>query len=367
MKVRPMNKSAWIFGICASTWGTLGLVGTASAGEFVTPRVQADQRDVPFCSSRIGCLLSGVALPDYGASVAVPMQTAEPAVDHRVPSAKPLRLAQTRKSKRMRQVTITADPNEAGRLKSLLAAMPRIADVKIVGPGAAPDSQTDFALKTTLDRSNGERRPLFGEQMQVLAGADIRSIKDLEGRVVSFGPDNSTSQAVARKAFEALHVPVNETPLDTSNALDGLSSGDIAAVVLLEPIGPTPKGQGLKILASKSSDPLSKLKAPKLHLVSWPEGAVLPQGGTVATVDAEQYPGLAKPAATLRAIGFDTVLAMNGKAAGNPANEAFLLAVDQHAALIPKRVQTFEKDPADDRKARRVASVENREKTIISP
>ena len=134
---------------------------------------------------------------------------------------------------------------------------------------------------------------IFEDQMHILAGPDVRSLTDLSGKVVSFGPDNSEGQKVARQAFAALHISVNETPLDLDNALDGLSTGDIAAVVILAP------------------QPIAKLKrltAPGLHLMRWPESVPVPAGADVSSIDPELYPDLATQGEALPALGVASIL-----------------------------------------------------------
>ena len=200
-------------------------------------------------------------------------------------------------------MTIAADATDVARLQSL-AAVVRKPRVKVVE--AKDGRAADFSVTTTLADGQGGTR-LFGEAMHVVAGAKVRSLADLRGRTVSFGADGSASQAVARKAFEAAGVAVAETPLDLANALDGLVTGDIDAVVV---VAPQPDAR-LKALASSG-----------LHLVAWPDGAALPEGAVAASIDGASYPGLAKPGDKVAAVGVDAVLVASPKGQRQPAAKA---------------------------------------------
>ena len=246
------------------------------------------------------------AAPDGGAAPAT-ADAADPA-----PKAKP-------KAKPVAVVTIAADPAEAARLKPIAAAVSR-PRVKIVDAKAG---EADFSLATSLDQRGGaEKARLYPEAMHVIAGDKVHSLDDLEGRNVSFGAEGSAGQTVARKAFAAAGVKVAETPLDLDNALDGLATGDIDAVVVL---APQPDAR------------LTKLHAPKLHLVAWPQAATLPDGASATTIDAQVYPGFAKPADKVAALAVDAVLVESPKGAHQPAAKAFLGALTHHAAVLGKR------------------------------
>ena len=179
----------------------------------------------------------------------------------------------------------------------------------------------------------------------MVAGGAIVSLVDLKGKVVSFGTDNSVSQAVGRKAFKTLAINIREAPLDVDNALDGLSTGDIDAVVILAP-HPV---QRLKTLSGTG-----------LHLVAWPDGGAVPDGAVAASIDGADYPGLAKPGERISAIGVDAVLTASPKAARSPAAKSFLVALSQHSTALSKHGFDLLKADLESRANRRVASAERR-------
>ena len=76
-------------------------------------------------------------------------------------------------------------------------------------------------------------RPRHPTMVRVVASQAIRTLDDLAGKPVSFGLDGTRFQALGRRAFVAAGIKVQEVPLDLDNALDGVSTGDIAAVVVI--------------------------------------------------------------------------------------------------------------------------------------
>src|SRR5438128_2997819 len=68
-------------------------------------------------------------------------------------------------------------------------------------------------------------------EMHVLAGADIKSIEDLRGKKVSFGPAGSASSLTGTIVFQRLGVKVEQVLFDNPTALVKLKSGELAALV----------------------------------------------------------------------------------------------------------------------------------------
>ena len=258
------------------------------------------------------------------------------------PSAKEAAAPARAKPKLVRPITISADAAQAPRLHALAASMPR-ERIKVV---ASPGSGADFTVATAFDPHEGAAiAKLFTEDLHVVAGGAIRSLVDLKGKVVSFGADKSVSQAAGRKAFQALAINVREAPLDVDNALDGLSTGDIDAVVILAP----QPVQRLKTLAGTG-----------LHLVAWPDGGAVPDGAVAASIDGADYPGLARPGERIPAIGVDAVLTASPKAARSTAAKSFLVALSQHSTALSKHGFDLLKADLESRANRRVASAERR-------
>ena len=68
-------------------------------------------------------------------------------------------------------------------------------------------------------------------EMHVLARTDIKSIEDLRGKKVSFGPAGSASSLTGTIVFQRLGVQVEQVLFDNPTALQKLRSGELAALV----------------------------------------------------------------------------------------------------------------------------------------
>jgi TRAP-type uncharacterized transport system substrate-binding protein len=68
-------------------------------------------------------------------------------------------------------------------------------------------------------------------EMHLLTRTDIKSIEDLRGKKVSFGPAGSASSLTGTIVFQRLDVKVEEVLMDNPTALQKLKSGELAALV----------------------------------------------------------------------------------------------------------------------------------------
>ena len=93
-------------------------------------------------------------------------------------------------------------------------------------------------------------------EMHLIAGKDIKSIEDLRGKKVNFGPAGSASSLTGTIVFQRFGVKVEPTHYDNAVAMQKLKSGEIAALIRV--IG-------------KPLDVLAKIPASAgLHLVPLP-------------------------------------------------------------------------------------------------
>ena len=219
-------------------------------------------------------------------------------------------------------ITIAAGPAETARLRGLAAALPRERfRIVPISEGSGP-AGTDFVVVKAIGAAGADAKArLFTEQLHIVAGNRVRTTADLAGKVVGFVGNGEAERNAARQAFAALNMPVRDTSLDLANALDGLSTGDIDAVVVL---APQPVAQ------------LETIKAAGLHLVPWPDGGAIPDGGTLSAIEGARYPSLAGAGETIRALGIDAVLTMSAKGAKDPAARAFLASLPQNAAALSR-------------------------------
>ena len=115
-------------------------------------------------------------------------------------------------------------------------------------------------------------------EMHVLARRDIRSIEDLRGKKVSFGPAGAGSSLTGTIVFQRLGIQVEQINIDTSSAIQKLRSGEIAALVRL---------------VGKPIDFFSKIPADAgLHLLAIPYSQKFADYYTVGELSGEQYPTL---------------------------------------------------------------------------
>jgi TRAP-type uncharacterized transport system substrate-binding protein len=68
-------------------------------------------------------------------------------------------------------------------------------------------------------------------ELHILAKTDIRSIEDLRGKRVNFGPAGSGSSLTGTIVFQRLGVQVEQVLIDQQSALQKLQSGEVAALV----------------------------------------------------------------------------------------------------------------------------------------
>ncbi len=68
-------------------------------------------------------------------------------------------------------------------------------------------------------------------EVQILGRSDIKTIDDLRGKKVNFGPAGSGSSLTGTIIFQRLNVQVDQTLFDGPTAMQKLNSGEIAALI----------------------------------------------------------------------------------------------------------------------------------------
>ena len=68
-------------------------------------------------------------------------------------------------------------------------------------------------------------------ELHILAKTDVRSLEDLRGKKVNFGPAGSGSSLTGTIVFQRLGVQVEQVLIDQQSALQKLQSGEVAALV----------------------------------------------------------------------------------------------------------------------------------------
>jgi TRAP-type uncharacterized transport system substrate-binding protein len=133
-------------------------------------------------------------------------------------------------------------------------------------------------------------------EMHLIAGEDIRTIEDLRGKKVNFGPAGSASSLTGTIVFQRFGVKVEPTLYDNSTAMQKLESGEIAALIRV---------------VGKPVDALTKIPASAgLHLVPLPYSKNLADFYTLGEFTSEDYPGLVPDGETVDTIAVPSVLAV---------------------------------------------------------
>jgi TRAP-type uncharacterized transport system substrate-binding protein len=133
-------------------------------------------------------------------------------------------------------------------------------------------------------------------EMHLIAGEDIRTIEDLRGKKVNFGPAGSASSLTGTIVFQRFGVKVEPTLYDNPTAMQKLESGEVAALIRV---------------VGKPVDALTKIPpSAGLHLVPLPYSKNLADFYTLGEFTSEDYPGLVPDGETVDTIAVPSVLAV---------------------------------------------------------
>ncbi len=133
-------------------------------------------------------------------------------------------------------------------------------------------------------------------ELHVLAGNDVKSLADLSGKKVNFGPAGSASSLTGSIVFQRAGVQVESTLYDNATALQKLKAGEISALVRV--IG-------------KPIDFFSKIPANAgLHLVPIGFTKTYADLYTLGEFTSQEYPTLVAPGQSIDTIAVPSVLAV---------------------------------------------------------
>jgi TRAP-type uncharacterized transport system substrate-binding protein len=133
-------------------------------------------------------------------------------------------------------------------------------------------------------------------ELHILAKTDIRSIEDLRGKKVNFGPAGSGSSLTGTIVFQRLGVQVEQVSIDQQSALQRLRAGEVAALV--RSVG-------------KPVDFLTRIpKDAGLHIVPIPFTKTFADYYTLGELDSKDYPNLIAEGEKVDTIAVPAVLAV---------------------------------------------------------
>lgn len=115
-------------------------------------------------------------------------------------------------------------------------------------------------------------------EVHILARRDIKSLEDLRGKKVSFGPAGAGSSLTGTIIFQRLGIQVQQVNVDTSAAMQQLKTGELAAMIRL---------------VGKPIDFFARIPAEAgLHLLPIPFSKAFADYYTIGEFTADQYPNL---------------------------------------------------------------------------
>jgi TRAP-type uncharacterized transport system substrate-binding protein len=133
-------------------------------------------------------------------------------------------------------------------------------------------------------------------ELHVLAKTDIRSLEDLRGKKVNFGPAGSGSSLTGTIVFQRLGVQVEQVLIDQPTALQKLQSGEVAALVRV---------------VGKPVDFFNRIPPNSgLHLVPIPFTKTFADYYTLGEFETKDYPSLVSDGQSVDTIAVPVVLAV---------------------------------------------------------
>ena len=158
-------------------------------------------------------------------------------------------------------------------------------------------------LSSELDQRITYITRLYPEEMHVVAGPDVKSLRDLNGKKVNFSEVGSSTQITARDVFGLLSISVAEVNMSQEDALVAIKNGEIAATV---DFSGKPAGVFAHVQASDN-----------LHLVEVPYTRTLENIYLPGTLEQALYPNLIGAGQKIQTVAVDSVLITNNWQAGS--------------------------------------------------
>src|SRR5215475_6697527 len=133
-------------------------------------------------------------------------------------------------------------------------------------------------------------------ELHILARKEIRSIEDLRGKKVSFGPQGAGSSLTGSIVFQRLGIKAEQLFLDNPSAMQKLASGEISAVM-------RQVGKPIDVFAKMPKDS-------PYHFVPIPFSKTFADYYTIGEFTSKDYPGLVPEGTSVDTIAVPAVLAV---------------------------------------------------------
>jgi uncharacterized protein len=149
---------------------------------------------------------------------------------------------------------------------------------------------------TNIDQRIAFITKLYSEEMHILAGPDIESVRDLSGKKVNFSDVGSGTQFSTRLIFDLLGIKAKEINVGQADGYQMVKTGEIAATVLI---------------AGKPTGSFGKFKLePGMKILPVPYTEALEQDYFPAKLTSEDYPGLLPKGTAVDTVAVASVLAV---------------------------------------------------------
>jgi TRAP transporter TAXI family solute receptor len=182
-------------------------------------------------------------------------------------------------------------------------------------------------LSTALDQRLNYITRLYPEEMHVVAGRNVKTLEDLNGKKVNFSEPGSSTQISARDVFGLLSVSVQEVNMSQEDAIAAVKRGELAATV---------------VISGKPAGVLSRISAAdNLHLVEVPYTRTLENIYLSAQLEQTLYPNLIDAGQSVQTVAVDSVLITNN---WQPASDRYRRVAKFVEALF-SRFSELQKPP----------------------
>ena len=138
--------------------------------------------------------------------------------------------------------------------------------------------------------------PLFRSEAHILAREEFHTLRDLEGRKVSFGLPGMAANLTGQVIFQRLNIKIEPVFIDNAVAVERMRRGEIAAVVQVV-------GKPNALFASLKPEP-------GFHFLPVEDSSAFEDYYIPTSLDAVDYPALIPAGETVRTVAVQTILAV---------------------------------------------------------
>lgn len=179
-----------------------------------------------------------------------------------------------------------------------------------------------------IDKRVNYIAPLFVSEMYIVARPEIKTLKDLDGKIVSLGTKGAGQTVTGPVVFSRIGARPQYVFMNNTIAYDKMKSGEISALVHS---------------GGKPNDFISNMKVePGFHLLDIAYGELFADYYVPVTISSKDYPNFLKEGETVQTIGNSVVLAVYNWPSGNDRNRRVERFIDYFFTRFDKlKAPTF--------------------------